>query len=69
MPLFWPLLTSSIRLPPRIATATWQEVLLLTLILAGLLGYALTGPATWTGWPYRSPCPVQGQAAEPLVFR
>jgi membrane-bound metal-dependent hydrolase YbcI (DUF457 family) len=69
VPLFWPLLSSSVRLPPRIATGTWQEAVLLTLSLAGLLGYALAGPATWTGLALPVAVPPPGLAAGPIIHR
>jgi membrane-bound metal-dependent hydrolase YbcI (DUF457 family) len=43
VPLFWPLLTVSISLPPWISTGTWKESAALSLSLLGLLAYATTG--------------------------
>jgi inner membrane protein len=49
VPLFWPLLPARIKLPPWIATGTWQEAVVLTLALLGLLFYASAGqvPRLW----------------------
>jgi inner membrane protein len=49
VPLFWPLLTASIKLPPWIVTGTWKEAVVLTLALLALLFYATAGqvPRPW----------------------
>ena len=49
VPLFWPLRVGPVRLPPRIVTGSWAEVVLLTLALVGLLLYATGGqvPRPW----------------------
>jgi membrane-bound metal-dependent hydrolase YbcI (DUF457 family) len=43
VPLFWPLVTTSISLPPWISTGTWKESVALTVSLLGLLAYATAG--------------------------
>jgi membrane-bound metal-dependent hydrolase YbcI (DUF457 family) len=49
VPLFWPLLTASVKLPPRISTGSWKEGAVFTLSLLGLLFYATGGqvPRPW----------------------
>jgi inner membrane protein len=49
VPLFWPLITASVKLPPWISTGTWKEAVVLTLALVGLLFYATAGqvPQLW----------------------
>jgi membrane-bound metal-dependent hydrolase YbcI (DUF457 family) len=43
VPLFWPLLTTSVKLPPWISTGTWKEAVMLTLTVILLLFYATGG--------------------------
>ena len=43
VPLFWPVLATRVRLPPRISTGSWAEQLLLAAALVGLLFYATAG--------------------------
>lgn len=59
VPLFWPLLATQVKLPPRLVTGSRAEELVLVLALIGLLFYATGGQAP--GW-WRA----AGGAAMPL---
>lgn len=47
VPLFWPLTTGRVRLPPRLSTGSWLEAVVLVISLGLLTAYAL--------WPYAVP--------------
>lgn len=47
VPLFWPLSTARVRLPPRLSTGSFMEAVMLVLTLAALAAYAT--------WPYVTP--------------
>lgn len=52
VPLFWPLSTARVRLPPWISTGSLMEAVVLVLALVLLAGYAT--------WPYLSPYVWEG---------
>ena len=47
VPLFWPVTTARVRLPPRLSTGTWMEAVVLVISLGLLAAYAV--------WPYAVP--------------
>lgn len=51
VPLFWPLSTARVRLPPRLSTGSTLEAVMLVLTLGALAAYALAPQV----WPYLSP--------------